>query len=331
MAISAALGVAMPSVAYAQGAQADEAKMDEAKQLFTKGSDLYLAKRFAEALEALQASYKLVPSPNSGLLIARCLHALGKPVEALEMYRNVENDARRRVADGEVKYGRAAGSAAVEGAEIRATLGSLRIHVTSPAAGATLLVDGAPSQVGADGVAVVWHVPGEARVTYQPPGEPEQKHVVTVPPGGEVQLEFNGPAIVPPVVRPGPASKMEEGTPQPGARVAWAKPAAWAAGAVTLAGAGVFAGFGIASQSEYHDLLTLCGQTHSCGPMQQAEANDGKRNQLIADVGLAVGAVAAAATVTFVIVAASSGTQPVSGPAVRVTFGFGSAGVEVPW
>ena len=62
-----ALALALvPAVAHAD---TEDATRDEAKRLFQQGSSELLAKRYPEALEDLRASYKLVPSPNSGLLI----------------------------------------------------------------------------------------------------------------------------------------------------------------------------------------------------------------------------------------------------------------------
>jgi hypothetical protein len=340
-----ALGLALSTLHSASADPApDDAKVTQAKQFFSRGSELFVARRYSDALDALQASYKLAPSPNSGLLIARCLRALGKPVEAMDMFTTVETEARRRVAGGEAKYGRTATSAAVEGAEVRAGLGSLRIRVDPPIADITLVVDGTTWQVDPSGMAVIWHVPGEAHVSLQRLGSSEQKQVVTVPAGGEVQAEFGGPvpvdlnapviASVPPGSHPGvlpvlppPPESVRSGAP-------WAKPASIIAGVVTAAGIGVFAGFGLASHNEYNEVAGKCGADtpRACNTEQQGEAQTGKTDQLIANIGLGVGSVAAAATLTFVVIALTSSSVPNQGSiSPRVRLGFGSAGLEVPW
>src|SRR5579859_2380761 len=112
------LTLSWPAASTAQP-PASDTRVNDAKKLFAKGTDLFLAKRYADALEALRASYKFVPSPNSGLLIARCLRELGQLVEAQEMFAAVEADARKREADGEKKYARTAEAAAAEGAATR--------------------------------------------------------------------------------------------------------------------------------------------------------------------------------------------------------------------
>jgi hypothetical protein len=336
--LSSALLAGPPREAHAQAIVGDEARVSEAKVLFTRGSDLYLARKYQEAIDALQASYTLLPSPNSGLLVARCFRALNKPVEAVEMYLTVEADARRRVADGETKYGKTAAAATVEGAEVRAGLGSIKVRIDSKTSGATLLVDGSPWAVDSDGIANVWHLPGEARVTFQKPGAADQIQVVTVPAGGEVHMEFGGPtepALPPPSTSPlatNPVAVVVTPPPQTTAGSSWAKPAAWVAGVTTLAGFGVFAGFGIASKLEYNDLQGQCPCLHPT-TSQTDEANTGKRNQLIANIGVIAGSAAAAATLTFVIIAASSSSSS-GAPAqngAKVTLGLGSAGLDVPF
>ena len=100
--------LATPRIAFAQS----EDDREEAKRLFAQGSTAFLAKRYTEALESLRVSYRLVASPNSGLLIARCLRELNRPVEAVTMYDSVALDARRHAAEGDTKYAQTADVAA---------------------------------------------------------------------------------------------------------------------------------------------------------------------------------------------------------------------------
>jgi hypothetical protein len=310
---------------------AGDAATAEAKELFTRGSDLFQARKYAEALDALRASAKRVPSPNSGLMIARCLRELGRPVEALDMFTSVEGDARRRVADGEQKYWRTATSAATEAALVRAGLGSLRVRVQEPGAGVDLTVDDVPTPIPADGVAVVWHTPGSARVVVRRTGSPDQKQAVNVPSGGEVQMEFGASASppVPPTVTQAPSPSLAPS----GGAPSWVKPAIWASGAVTVAGFAVFTGFGLASQSEYNSLSSKCGSTGCTSAADRASASTGKQNQAIANVGVVVGSIAAASTLTFVVIALTSRTASArpAGAAANLRVGPGSLGLDVAW
>src|SRR5215475_5968624 len=117
-------------MALSRATFAQEEPRDEARRLFSQGSSEYVAHRYADALEHLRASYKLVPSPNSGLLIARCLRELGRPVEAVAAYDAAATEARR-----DSKYEKTAEAATQEGAALRATLGTVRVRVAHPPAG----------------------------------------------------------------------------------------------------------------------------------------------------------------------------------------------------
>jgi hypothetical protein len=331
------VAVSTPRAALAQvpPTPVGEASVNDAKDLFNRGSELFIARRYAEALDVMRASYKLVPSPNSGLMIARCLREINRPVEAMEMFTTVEGDARRRVADGETKYSRTAASAASEAAVVRASLGSLRIRIAQPGAGTDLSVDNNPTQIPADGVVVVWHTPGAAQVTVRRSGSPEQRSSVTVPSGGEVQMEFGATVAAPLVTTGSNAPLLAVLPPAPSqptqAAPPWVKPAIWTSGAVTVAGFGVFAGFGLASLSEYNSLSSQCGTT--CGASDRGQANTGKQNQTIANVGLVTGSIAAAATLTFAVIGLTShGSQQKSvGVASQVRLGPGTIGFDLAW
>ena len=305
--LAAATGpvIAMPRVAHAQTEDARE----EAKRLFTQGSAAFLGRRYTEALESLRVSYKLVPSPNSGLLIARCLREINRPIDAVEMYESVAADARRRAADGDPKYAQTAEVATTESSAVRATLGTVRVRVARPNAGAKISIDGGVAVPVTDAELVVLHPAGEVLVRLKPATGAEQSQRATLAAGGELRMEFT-PAAIAPVTEPArgkpPAPPAPEGEPP-----AWTLPASLVAGGVTLVGAGLFVGFGLQSQSIYDDLNQRCGPA-SCGSAERTRADDGERAQTLANVGLAVGLAGAAATVTFLLVRAFA---PRSAPA----------------
>jgi hypothetical protein len=72
---------------------------------------------------------------------------------------------------------------------------------------------------------------------------------------------------------------------------------------VALAGAGVFIVFDRKSQAIYDELRDACGNV-GCGPERRPRADEGKRDQTIANVGLAIGVVAGVATIAFLLVRA---------------------------
>ncbi len=290
----------------------------QAKKLFSEGSALYLKGHYPEALDALRSSYALVPSPNSQLVIARCLRDLGRLVEAQAMFAAAEVEARRRAAEGALKYEQTADSAASEGAAVRSGLGTVRIRIEGVEAGTKLEVDGVPVEVSNQEVFMVWHTPGEVAVSVHSTSGLEQKQAATVRAGTEITMEFGPPRAAPPVepppVSPEAVSPLANAT-EPGVLArpsgplepTWPKAAAFGSGALTLAGAGMFTGFSIASRQTFVNLRKYCGSA-GCLPTDRTAVNQadaGKTQQTIAYASLAVGVLAAVATVTFVAVTLS--------------------------
>jgi hypothetical protein len=289
-------------------AQTSDAR-DEARALFAEGSAHYQARRYAEAFAALERSHALVDSPNTELLVARCLRELGRRVDAALAFEHAEKEARRRVAQGEAKYAQTADAAATEGEKIRASLGTLRVHVGRPA-GVTVTADGRAVPLSPQGDATVLHDAGTATVVVKDASGAEQRQTVTVLAGAAVKMEFAGersaPAAPPPPPPLAPERKPEPTRKdEPGA--SWAVPAAWISGAVAAAGLGTFIGFGLSSNATYDDLAQRCGPS-SCGPQDKADADSGQRAQTIANVGLGVAVGAAALTAVFIVIAATSRT-----------------------
>jgi len=303
-----AFAIAVPASFVPTPARADTEDVrdrEEAKRLFAQGSASFLARRYADALVELRASHKLVPSPNSGLLIARCLRELNRRVEAVEMYGTVAADARRRASEGDAKYGQTADVASTEGASVRATLGTIRVRVAHPPPGAQVEIDSVASPA-TDAELVVLHPPGDVTVKLKPRTGAEQSQRATVVAGGEVRMEFTpaeatAPAPPPPndpTTRPDTVVRPAEGEPP-----SWTLPAALVAGGVALVGTGLFVGFGLKSDAIYTDLSAKCGAL-GCGTEDRALADEGKRDQTIANVSLAVGIVGAASAISFLLVRA---------------------------
>jgi hypothetical protein len=316
-------GLIAPAASFAQ-ALSDPEAVAKAKQLFAQGSALYLAGEYGKALDALTTSYRLLPSPNSELVIARCLRELGRLVEAQSSFASAEVEARRRAAQGAPKYTQTADSAAAEGAAVRSGLGTIHVRVEGVDPDTKLEVDGVPTDLPPGGEVTVWHVPGEVTVSLRSPSGLEQKQVATVRAGAEVTTGFSRPeppappepipAPPPAAVVPAPPLPAPAHTDRPAGAAAapgagWAKPAAFVSGTVALAGAGLFTGFGLAADQTYRTLKARCGAT-GCTPSDRHQADVGSRQQLIANVSLVAGSVAAAATITFIVIAASHPAQP---------------------
>jgi hypothetical protein len=304
--------------------------MAEARRLFAEGSALYLAGEYARALESLTASYRLVSSPNSELLLARCLRELGRPVEAEARFSAAESEARKRAAEGMARYAQTAETAAAEGAALRATLGRLRIRIADPEPNTTLAIDGAPEPLSAPGDLVVWHVPGETSVAVRFGSGTEQKQVATMHAGTETTMAFERPRPVRESDPPSALSVPSDYAGHPSGGAPWALPAAIGAGALTMIGLGMFIGFTLSAQEESQDLAEICGTNTNCKAGDGRSTSErGRAQQLIADVSLAAGSVMGASTIAFTVIAIANRPRASSADPgkPRLLFGLGEIGL----
>jgi hypothetical protein len=306
VALAIGLGIVGTAPAAMAADQDPTETVEAARFEFVEGSSHFQAKRWPEALRSFEHSFSLAPSPNTELMIARCLREMGRRTDAAAVFASAAAEALRRVSKGETKYAHTAEAAQNEGNALRSQLGTIRVHVARPA-GVALTIDKSPLSISKEGDATVLHEPGTVSVAMRANGA-EQRQTVTVAAGATVQMDFDAQGPPP---KPEPAkidvAKTEgtdAGRPLLPSR-SWAGPAAIASGALTAAGSAVFVGFGVSSQSTFDALKARCGPG-SCGPSDRAEADSGKRAQTIANVGVAVAAASAIATVVFVVMALSA-------------------------
>jgi len=98
---------------------------------------------------------------------------------------------------------------------------------------------------------------------------------------------------------------------------------AWIAGGVGVAGLATFAVFGILANSKYSDLEASCTDGH-CPPDLEDTQSSGKAFQTVANIGLIVGAVGVATSVTLFVIGGPAKTEPSADarlPQVRVGLG----------
>src|SRR5262249_10586080 len=154
-----------------------------------------------------------------------------------------------------------------EGADLRATLGTVNIHVTHLPAGGQVLVDGAPVTLTADETKAL-HAPGNATVVVRAPPAPDVVKVATVQAGGTVDLELDAAPAPPPPAR----SK---------ALVA----ALGVTGGVGVVGLAMAIGFGVSSRSTFNSLQSTCGM-RCTSTDQQNQISSGQTAQTISNVSL---------------------------------------------
>lgn len=326
--------LASPAAATPQPTGAPEQRDGaDAKTLFSRGAELFAQKRFAESLDVLEQSYRLLPSPNTNLLIARCLRDLGRLVEALDHFQATENEARARIAAGETrKYRDTAEAAATESSDVRERLGTIHIRVTHPPDASVVEVDGKPTALPADGALDVLHATGQTIIVVRPPSGAPQMRTVQVVAGGESSVSLEFAAAPPP-----PDSSLARDTGKetgkvkdlfvPPPRRPWAAPAALVSGGVGLLGFGFFAGFGAHSQAIYGRLKSTCSPR--CGGHED-EIEQGAREQTIANASLVAGIAGATAAAVFTVLTLSaSSRESKPRPSGRIELNLGPSSATV--
>jgi hypothetical protein len=299
---SCSIGIALITFVSSSAVAANDG-VEEAKAHFAEGSAEFQAHRWREALTEFERAYAIVPSPNTGLLIARCLRELGLRVEALKVFDRTVEESKQRAASGETKYVQAGESAAREGEAIRGTLGTIRIRIEKPTKSAVLMIGGTPTPLDPEGAVMTWSVPGPTTIEFRD-GERVQRQTVTVAAGATLDVAFGeaGSPVADGARLPPPESGASESS-------SWPFWAAVGAGALAVVGGGVYVGFNAGARSTYDDLAARCGPDR-CTDADRPTADDGEGQQTIAMVGLSVGIVAALASVTFAVIAASRPRAP---------------------
>jgi hypothetical protein len=269
---------------------------DEATQHYAAGRKLLEAGRFGPAAVELRASFALVASPNSELLLGHAERELGHKVAAIEAYNHVVVEAGRRVQAGEARYQATLEEAGRWAAVLRSALSEIDVTLTRAADGATLAIDGKKLDLPSGGTGPrqvrVFHEPGSAQVTvHSADGRAFEKTLtlaaghaesVTMDLGLDVKSPANAaPAVGAPTAAPAPAPASEggfHGPPLP----------SWVALGVGVVGAGMFGVFGSMASSKA-SALKVCAP--SCPADRRPEADAGKRDQTLANVGLVIGGV----------------------------------------
>jgi hypothetical protein len=326
MLISALLATGM--VAVPQNALAGEAQgaaRDQragAQKTFEAGTKLYDGRHFEEALAAFRASYQIVASPNSRLMVARSLRELGRNAEAYREYDAVAAEATNR---GE-RYRSTADAANEEREEIKSKVALLTVRIKEPPPSLTVKVGQAVLEPSLVGSAVAFE-PGPVVVAAEASDGSTARADVALTAGAasEVTLELVKKAEAPPpppaVAAPPPAPPQPPVPPtSPVPLRTWA----YVAGGVGVAGFVAFGVFGAMSSSKYSSLESAC-PGHVCPPGKQGDVDAGRTYQTVANVGLGVGiAGIAAGTALFFL-----GTGGGNGDAkIALDVGLGAARVR---
>ncbi len=268
-----------------------------AQKMFEAADGLYESGRFDEAAQAFRASYELVASPNSRLMIARSLRELQRYDEAYKEYQGT-------IADAEASGGRYPETLSAARAEADALSGQM----------AYVVVDASPEDATAElivnGKAVKWTAgeriavrASKVDIEFRFPNGQNHRESLDLKAGETRKLTAKaGPAPAP--ASP-PIAKVEASTPsanpQPESHSNGLRTAAYVAGGVGALGLVSFGVFGYLDRSAYSDLKSKCSGS-TCPPAQSNDIDAGRRYQLIANIGLGVAAVGVATATTLFLV-----------------------------
>lgn len=282
------------------GASADAAAK-KALDLFKKGQALYKANKFAEALPLFRESFALVPSPNSRILIARCLVGTGDFLAGYQEFDAVIADVDARQ---EAKYQQTRDAAVQERDELANTkLAIVTISVANAAPGTRVAIG--DKDIPAD----TWGkpmpmMPGAVDVTLTTPPAPPQTQRVDLRAGEKRPIALDA--------APGGAPPPPPPTTSSGGSRAVLRPIAYLAGGIGVAGFGVFGVFGGLASATYSDLESKCSGgegSRVCPSDTQGQIDDGKMQKDVANIGLIVGAVGLAAGVTLFVLSIDRGPK----------------------
>lgn len=285
-----------------------------AREAYAAGLASFSRGAYAEAAGIFARSDSLAASPNSKLMLGRCLRMLDQLPEA---YRVLSESVRLAQTSDPARYQKTADAARAELELLRNKLGLLTVYVHTNAGPAQLHVDGLPIPASE----FQTPLPVRAGTVYvsleTAPGVIERRSL-EIGAGQAETLVIGTPSEPAPVVvarahQPAPAARPN---PQPSAAVTEhgeLRTASYVAGGIGVLGLISFAVLGSLSAAAFTDLEESCPVKSQCDPSLRDTAERGELQQTAANVSLIVGVSAlATGVVLFVLSEPGSERAPVS-------------------
>jgi hypothetical protein len=281
-----ALAWASASFAGVPVDQATPAQREEAEKHFKAAAKDFEARKYEPALAEYRASFAVVESPNSQLMIARCLKELKRFDEAYREY-EASIALSETAAQKDKKYTEAAKAARDELSAVRSQIALVSVTLKGAPSGSQITVnDRAVSQDDLQKPLVF--APGTVKISATTPAGERAEQVIEVAPGGEARVELDLTAATPAAPAPAPPVAYEpEATADDGSGL---RTMAYIAGGVGAAGIITFTVFGILNNSTFSDLEESC-PNNQCPDGREDDIDTGRNYQLFANIGLAVGVV----------------------------------------
>jgi hypothetical protein len=291
-------------------AQATPEQQQAARDEYQRGLQAYQAARYDEALKEFEASYGSVASPNTGLMVGRCLRALEQPAAAYRAFADVVDLAE---AWGNDRYSESASAARGEMAQLKPRVVMLLLDVQDESGDARLTVGELEvprrswhrpfaSEPGTIDVVLAGAAGEERRELVLEPGVAAsvELHLAATKPA-ETPLVQAEPVSAPP--RP-PARRAEPHSTNTGLRIASYVTAG--TGAAAIVG---FAILGSMANSRFDALQRECPQRNDCDPALRDEAEAGDHLQTAGNVALVAGSLLIATGVTLFVLSLDEGNE----------------------
>jgi hypothetical protein len=298
--------------AWGAGATVNDATPDQlkaAQKTFEVANDLFDAGRYEEAITAFRASYDIVASPNSRLMVARSLRELGRLDEAYQEFEASLADAKAAAAKDAKKYTKTVAAVEAEIATLRQRVAIVRLELTHAPSGTTVKAGDRTIEGAALGRPLLF-APGEIVISARGPGGETAEQKVQLVGGTEqtVRLDLSGGPQPPPAAAPAaqggpPPAEASVGTDGGGPPL---RTLGLVAGGIGVLGLATFAVFGSLNNSKFDDLESSCQADGTCATEKQDDIDTGRTYQTVANIGLVVGAVGVAAGATLFVLGSSS-------------------------
>jgi hypothetical protein len=319
--------------AYAKGAPiagASDEQKAEAGKFFREGDQAMAAGRMDEALEKFRASYNVVASPNTHLMIVVVLQDLGRLDEAYNEVLEAVMEADQATAANK-KYAPTAEQARGELLAVQGKVARLVVSPKNTSDQTTVMVNDRVLDR-KDWGREMAYMPGKLIVVVDTAGKKETRTVeVAAGDVGRVQIDAPpGPTAAPteapqaaaPVAPEAPPEPVDEGEGLNGLQIGGI-----VATGVGVVGLGMFGIFGGLHLSEFDKFEGECAA--GCGPERSGEADDGRTFQTVANTSLIIGAVGVAAGVGMLIGGSMQGGDSSASVGVpKVAVGPGSISVS---
>ncbi len=319
--IALGVGAHAPDL-WAKGAPvetATKAQKADAQKAYADGKQAFDEKQFEPALAKFRASYDIVASPNSHLMVARTLSELGRFGEAYDEYQGTIDEAME--ANDPEKYGKTLESAKEERLAIRAKLAFVTVDVD-----AELTANGRPVAREAWGKPIAV-APGSVEVALKSKSGVLAEQKVDLAAGGEQTLVLTPQA---PSGPPAPAACPQvPAAPVPPAASSGSaqRTMALVTGGIGVVGIGTYVAFAVLNNSRYNDLKSRC-PGNVCPESAASDVKQGNTYQTVSFVGLGVGVVGVGTGLLLWLTSPKSQAIPQQGKRPELLIGTSSVAVR---